>query len=173
MGSTIQSIRFNGEPVNFFDYVTYLFDSQDNINYSFQLELIISEVAAIKYEYEKEISVTIEYSNSYVRELLLKVEDITEVGNAEVPKIYLTKPEINPKDFNELRMVNWDTPMEEYPGLRDDILIEQIREFEMPSKVVEITANLPIDLAEWIEQNEHDDELLKEFLYMYKAKASE
>lgn len=166
----ITAIRFNDQPIHVFDYITYIYDNEDDINFTFNLELIISEVTALKYEREEEISVTIEYDNLEKRTLTMEIESITEVGNAEIPEISLTTSISSPNEFPGVQIINWDT--EEWPKLTKDITIEEIRAVEMPSREVEITATLPIDLAEWLEWNDHDEEILKQVLYEYKAKAS-
>ncbi|MFC0417746.1 hypothetical protein ACFFHH_20270 [Cytobacillus solani] len=129
-------------------------------------------MVALKYENEKEIEVFIESTDFKDLSFLMTIDHITEVGNAELPEIFLSGPSINPDEFKDFKIVNWDTPIDEFPRLKKEVTIEEVRAVEMPSREVEITAELPIDLAEWLEWNKHDDDLLKEFLYMYKTKAS-
>lgn len=110
------------------------------------------------------------YNNGEEQTFLMLVQGITEVGKAEIPNLELCVRIEDPEEFKELKMVNWNTPIEEY-SLRSDITIEEIRKIEMPNRKVEIESTLPIDLEEWVFYNEDNiSEILKEALYDYRNK---
>ncbi|TWE05991.1 hypothetical protein FB550_1026 [Neobacillus bataviensis] len=162
----IKSVRINGDPIHLFDCVMYIFDNE-NGKYFLHLDLIVTEVEMLKYRFNQEVRVSIKYNNGKEQNLTMLVQGTTEIGNAEIPILELCVDIDNPEDFQGIKIVNWETPIEEF-SLRNDILIEEIRKIDMPNKNVEIQATLPIDLQEWVYSNsENISEILKEALIDY------
>jgi hypothetical protein len=172
----IKSVKLNDEPIHVFDYNWYIYDHEDG-DYDLNLELIITEIVAGKFNFEDKVNVSLRYDNEEEQNLLMSVDSVIEVGHPEIPTIDFSGPIDDPKEFEGLRIVKWKTSYEEYRFHKEDITIEEIRKVEMPNRDVNINLNLnlPIDLQEWVEQNEGKvKEIIEESLYnFWKTKASE
>ncbi|MEH7157458.1 hypothetical protein [Neobacillus drentensis] len=168
----IKSIKINDEMIHIFDYALFIFDGNEN-DYSLSLDIMVSEVVALKFYNEDKVKVCWQYNNGEEQTFMMNLDHVTEVGNTEIPELNLTVDIDNPKDFWWLKTVNFDTK-EEYPSLRKDITIDEIRKVEMPDRELDLTVMIPIDLEEWLYRSDNQSEILKEALYDYrKKKASE
>ncbi|MDQ0975878.1 hypothetical protein QFZ31_005756 [Neobacillus niacini] len=165
----IKYVRINEELIHVFDYVRYVYDNEIGDCF-FHLDLIVTEVVIIKYVFDQEVKVSLVYNNGEEHTFTMLVQGVTEVGNAEIPILELCVKIDDPEKFQELKIVKWDTPLEEY-SLGNNITIEEIRRIEMPNREVQFEATLPIDLEEWVYSNRHKiSTILTEALTDYKNK---
>ncbi|MES1047224.1 hypothetical protein FOA22_22480 [Heyndrickxia oleronia] len=171
--SKIVTVKFDNEPVHVFDSTIYIYQNESN-KFGLNLEFIITEIVAKKYHYYRDkVNVTFELSNGMIKNYPMSVEDVTEVGNAEIPVIFLHTDIPSIEGFEDVIILDDDTFNEKYPELNKNISIEEIRKVEMPKEDVDIEVNLPIDLAEWIYANEKNmSAILEEALHDYWKKKS-
>lgn len=164
----ITTIKLNNQEEHIYSYEMYIFDEEED-GYDFHIEVVISEIVAEKYYEASEIDVTIIYENNEEKQLSMKVFDITQVGNAEVPILHLCKESINIDEYRDLRVFNVDNY--EVRDIKSDLTIEDIRKVEMPLSEVYTTLILPIDQTEWIDwTGEGINEMLSEAIYDYWKK---
>ncbi|WP_409294186.1 hypothetical protein V1498_13220 [Peribacillus sp. SCS-26] len=138
----IASLRIDGEEIMVFNASIYIFKSSGG--YSLELECVVGEITATKYEKVENMIVEIELTNgSYLNTIMHKGN-----GKGRLPRLHIYCELDDPDEYKGIPVI--DENEADFPDIDEGLSLAEIREYEMPMVKVKLAAVLPINQAEWL-----------------------
>jgi hypothetical protein len=155
----VKSVKIDGEDLHIFNSSISIFEA--SAGNTLELDLIISEVAAKKYQNMNNYIIEAELENGIVLNEIMH----GKVMHGRLPQLHLFNDIDDPSDYDGIPIVNENDSW--FPNLEEGITLAEIRKVEMPIEEVSLKLKLPIDQVEWLKKQKKQklNEWLIEVIY--------
>jgi len=160
----VKSIKIDGESIHVFNSAIYLFES--SIGITLQLDVVVSEVAAKKYQHVENVIMEIELDSGQMINSIMHVNILP----GRIPQINFFCELGDALEYQDIDRFSENDSS--FPKIDEGITIEEIRKVEMPNEAIRLKLKLPIDQVEWLAKQKNNtlNDLFKELIYEYWKK---